>query len=134
MANEWVKVELFGANNDGQPVRYTIADSIAVSKGTLMNLIDSRAVSYAGAAGAALAGVASESKNANDGATTISCWTQGIFRVLASAAIVLGTAWESAAGTNQNQIITSSGVGAFTGGWVLDTTATAETVNVRLNL
>ena len=32
MANEWVKVELYGANNDGTPVRYTIADATAVQK------------------------------------------------------------------------------------------------------
>ena len=45
--HELVPVELYGANNDGEPRRYTIADGVTVSKGTLLALIDPRVASYA---------------------------------------------------------------------------------------
>jgi len=90
MGEEWVKVELYGANNDGSPRRYTIADNASVSKGALLELLDDRTVSCAIKARAPIAGVALEEHLPNKGVTDISCWTDGVFRVVASGTIVIG--------------------------------------------
>ena len=141
MANEWVKVELFGANNDGNPIRYTIADGSAVSKGTLMTLVDARTASFALTMGEPIAGVTSEEKNANDGATSIALWTDGIFEAVASDAITIGHPFIGTTSTEQNQITAAALVpgvasgGAVTGaGYSLESAGAAETVNVRLRL
>ena len=85
MANEWVKVELYGANNEGQIVRYTIADGTSVSKGALLCLSDER-TAIAAANWTPVAGVAAEEHVANQGVTSIGCYTQGIFEAVASLA------------------------------------------------
>ena len=59
MVNEFVKVELYGANNDGTPRRYAIADGASVSKGQLLELLDDRTVQLA-TFESPIAGVASE--------------------------------------------------------------------------
>lgn len=138
MANEWVKVELYGANNDGSPRRITIADGTAVSKGTLCNLTDPRTTTGAAASAAACSGVASEEKNANDGATSISVWTDGIFNATASGAISVGDGLR-AAGSNQVATLDLASMaaiqyGAGVIGYCLYTGEKAETVNVRLRL
>jgi len=131
MANEWVKVELYGNNNDGQPVRYACADTDSFSKGQLMALVDPRVASLAvGATNIAYAGVASMDKESGDGATSISCWTQGIFEVVASGAIRAG---DLIRGVSEN-VVASCSAGTTVIGRCLEAAADAETVNVRLNL
>jgi len=138
MANEWVKVELYGANNDGNPVRFTVADSEAVSKGTLMALKDARAASAAVVDSLVYAGVASMEKLANDGSTSISCWTDGVFEVQASLAISLG---HQITGAEDNMVL-EVGSGAKTVeidrariiGRALEIASAKETINVRLKL
>ena len=77
MANEWVKVELYGANNDGNPIRFTVLDGKSISKGQLLELADARTASGSLVDTAVYAGVASEEKIAGDGTTSISVWTDG---------------------------------------------------------
>lgn len=134
MANEWTKVELYGANNDGTPRRYTIDASTAVSKGQLLQLTDPRTASSTVTQGAAIAGVASEDHKPNVASTSISCWTDGIFEAKASFAINIGQPWIMSALANQIAPITVGEVGCEIGGYVLATTAKAATVNVRLRL
>ena len=83
MANEAVIVELLG--NRGDPVRYTCADATGISKGAILQLTDNR-TAEASAADKPVAGIAAEEKVANDGATTITCYTIGIFDILDSGA------------------------------------------------
>ena len=133
MANEWVKVELYGANNDGNPIRFTVPNNVDISQGTLMQLVDPFTASGAVTQGAAIAGVASMDKIANDGSTSISVWTDGRFLAVASAAITVGG--EIAMGVLQNQVWAGvGGSGAFTCGHALETAATGDTFNVRLKL
>ena len=134
MANEWTKVELLGANRDGEPRRLTIADGTAVSQGQLLQLTDPRTVSDTATQGAAIAGVALEEHKPNEGITSISVWTQGIFEVSASSAIVIGQPFIMSVLANQIAPIMASEVGCEQGGYVMETTAKAEIVNVRLNL
>lgn len=141
MANEWKKVELYGANNDGEPRRYTIADGVNVSKGTLLRLIDTREASAALVHQCPLAGVAAHDKEKGDDSTTIACWTNGVFEATASAAILIGGAFGAdaagAAGT-ENQIVPSTGAvpasGSCIGGYALEAIGAGETANVRLKL
>jgi len=83
----WNKVELYGANRDGEPVRYTIADGAAVSRGTPCQLLDPRTASCGCLASAPLAGVAMEDHKPNKGILSISLWTNGVFDALCSGAI-----------------------------------------------
>lgn len=136
MANEWVKVELLGANRDGEPRRYTVASGTAIAKGTVLKLTDPRtAIADAATSQAAVAGIAAEDKASDDFSTSISCWTQGIFEATASGSgVTIGEEYLIWG----NKITESPKDGTITGckvpGYVLETTANAETVNVRLNL
>jgi len=137
MAFEWEKVELFGANNDGDPVSYTVADGTAVSKGTLMKLTDPRTAIAATTdiIPTPIAGVASTDKEANDGATRLALWTNGIFEVSASGAIRIG---ESVTGTLNNYVISSGALTEAASGAILgralESGTDAEVINVRLQL
>jgi len=80
MANEAVIIELLGENK-GEPIRFTINEGFAAQKGDIMALIEPRTVSGAlQTAGAdVFAGIASAEKVVGDGATTLACYTKGIF-------------------------------------------------------
>lgn len=144
MANEWVPVELYGANNDGGKRRVTIADGVSVSVGALLQLLDPRTASYSHLAKVAIAGVAAEEHVANKGITEISIWTDGIFEVAVSGAVTLGKALISSLQDNQLQAISAVDVasatlvgeltGAFIPAHALETGTGAEVINVRLNL
>ena len=88
------KVELYGNNQDGQPRRYTVADGTGISKNRLTTLADPRTVTEVSATpathGYVCAGVTAMEKEASDGSTSISVWTQGVFEMSASGAITLG--------------------------------------------
>lgn len=105
-----VKVELFGVNNDGKPLQFIHAASTAASKGTLMVLSGDRTVSAStsSSSGAKFAGIAAEDKDADDTATTISVWQDGIFDVTASGSISLGDKVMLANGADYVQTATNS--------------------------
>lgn len=91
MVNEWVKVELYGANGDGNPIRYAISSDVAVSKGAIMQLLTGRATTPASTAAVAVAGIAAQDHNPADAETSISVWTDGRFRAVAGAGFVVGS-------------------------------------------
>lgn len=133
MANEWVKVELYGANNDGNPRRYTIADGLAVSKGSTLELTDPRSVILSTGTSAVCAGIAAEDHLPSVGVTSIAVWTDGIFEATASGAITIGAPITFCESNNVKQSIVSAS-GAAIAGYCLETAANAEVVNVRLSL
>ena len=139
MANEWVKVELYGANRDGEPRSYDIADGLAVSKGTLMGLSSPR-TAIAHTLNAPISGVALEDHEAGIGVTRISLWTDGEFRVVASAAIIVGAGVSAATGAvaDVNEIIQTTGIaasGAVVCGHALSAAASEhDTINVRFKV
>jgi hypothetical protein len=134
MANEWVPVELYGTNNDGEKRRYTIADGTSVSKGTLLALSDPRTVTAAVFNSTAFAGVAAEEHAPGEG-TSISVWTNGIFEALCSGAIGCGS---PITGASANAVVVADYLissGAAVLGYALEAgTAQTETINVRLML
>jgi hypothetical protein len=135
MTNEWVKGELYGPNNDGNQRRYTIADGVSVSQGALLQLLDGRTVSYSILAHGPVAGVAAEDHYANQGVTSISCWTDGVFRAVASFAITAGTKLVAGGVTNQvfaADVADIASSYAVILGTCYDTVAKGGTCSVRL--
>ena len=90
MAKEAVMREL--GPNGGNPVRFTVKDSNAFSKGAIVFLVDPKTIS--GATSIAIkpvAGIAAADKEADDAATDIACYTEGIADCYAGTAFVAGS-------------------------------------------
>lgn len=135
MAFEAVIVELLG--NNGDPVEYTVADATAITKGTIMELEDPRTMKKVSGAGVVIAGIAVADKVANDGLTTLSVYTNGIFdlTVDTGATATLGTYVRSSAATNEVTVATS--LDNETGkaiGKALETGSADEVISVRVLL
>jgi len=131
------KVEL--TNSTGNPRRFTIADANAISKGDLLSLVDPRTASYAeSTTGLPAAGIASMDKTAADGSTSISVWTDGIFDMVASGALILG---EPVVFINDNYVLSAlaaskaiTAAGALIVGYAMETATDAERVNIRIKI
>lgn len=88
MTNEAVTIELIG---NGNPRRFTVANGTTISGGTLLKLADPRTASATtDAAGEVFAGIAAADKLANDGATSITAYTSGIFDLKTSSVVTIG--------------------------------------------
>jgi hypothetical protein len=134
MANEFTKVELLGPNEDGAIRKFAIDNTLAVSKGSLLALLDPRTASLALHTTVAYAGIASEDHEANQNVTVIGAWTDGIFEANASDAITCGA---PITGGSSNQVVvadTAVASGAKVLGYALEAAASAETINVRVRL
>ena len=91
MANEAVIVELLG--NQGDVMKFTVADGGAISKGTLMKYgSDPRTSVISSSDGDLFCGIASEEKVASDGQTEIGVYTNLIadLKITAGGTSVLG--------------------------------------------
>ncbi len=134
MANEAVIVELF---NGGRPIEFTCADGTGIAKGALMELTDPRTVQLISAANKPVVGIAAHEKVANDGATTISVYTDGIFKMTtaAGATAVLGGDVVAAAGDNTvDDFDTLDDENGYVIGKSYETVGASETFLVRVNL
>lgn len=132
MTNEAAIIELF---NGGRPIRYTCADNTTILKGSLLELSGDRTVQLATTATACFVGVAAAEKVADDGATTIAAYTDGIFDMVSDAGTdVVGTVMALSAADN----VIESGLAAdlLTGaavGYYLEAGTNAGTEAVRVN-
>lgn len=133
MANEAVIIELF---NGGRPIRFTCADDTGIAKGTIMELTDPRTVQANQTDNAPVVGIAAHEKVADDGSTTISVYTDGIFDVLTDAgsdnagAMVANSATANTVQTaDANDLLQGSVLGKL-----LETAGNAEVAAVRVNL
>ena len=89
MANEVTKVTLLG--NAGDPVEYTVDDTIAVPKGTIMKFGSSPQTALAATAdNDFICGIASCEKKADDGVTKLALWTHGVFDMYSTSGMTLG--------------------------------------------
>ena len=138
MTNEAVKVEL--TNNTGFPRRFAVADGTDITKGSVLSFSDPRTAILSASVGLPIAGIASMAKEADDGATTISVWTDGVFEMVASGAITAGSSVYSSSDTNYPNTIhttigkTNPASGAEIIGYALADASDAETINVRVAL
>lgn len=82
MADEAVIIELF---NGGRPIQFKVQDATAIPKGSLLEMDADRRVIVATNADAPFVGIAAMEKVANDGSTTISAYTDGIFDIVSDS-------------------------------------------------
>ena len=136
MANEAIIVELLG--NQGDPIRYTVADNTGIPKGTVMELTDPRTMVAASGAGVVIAGIASSEKVANDGQTSLAVYTNGIFKLSTKAggSATLGSYVRAAAATD-NTITVQTTLDYETGkaiGKSLETSGASTATMIRVLL
>jgi hypothetical protein len=135
MAREAVKVELFGANNSGDQIRFTCASNAAITKGTFLKCADLRTASASTGTADFFVGFAAADKSATDYSTTISAWTNGIFKVYASGAITVGHYVKTAVpGNYVMETTVADAIIASTAkivGYALETAAADETFLIR---
>ena len=134
MTNEATKVELYGANNDGQPRSYIAASSASFSKGQMLVLGDGRVVTAHSAQAEPIAGVASMEKSGKDYSTTVSAWTDCVLDMVAWGTIVAGEPLTSASVANTVRTSTIASGAAIVIGYALDSVASGARVNVRVQL
>jgi len=133
MADEAAIVELLG--NGGDPISYTVADGVAVAKGSLMVLKGDRTIQVGSSDGDLFVGIATAEKVASDGTTTLAVYTNGIFDIMDQGpGMTLGV--PAKIGTLPNRIVTAdeAGVPYLTEmvGIVLETATGSEVVQVRV--
>ena len=136
MVQEWIPVDATDELNLGQR-RFTVASGVAIAKGTMLELLDARNADGVIGAGAACAGIASMDKSASDFSTSITAWTEGLFRASGSSAIVVGSALIAAGGLNEVKAGgTKVSSGATVIGYSMDaiTGNPVEQITVRLQL
>lgn len=120
---------------------FTVADGTQISKGILLKLTDPITASKHNGATPATsppaAGIAAMEKEASDGSTRISVWTDGIFDIFASSAISVGDAivfvndgYVSAASTT----LVAPASGSVIVGYALETASAGEQINCRIRL
>lgn len=140
MANELTKIELYGANNDGQAVRFTVSAGSNYAKGTLMHLVSGTTPTAVplntGAGSTAVAGVLAMDVS---GASTATLWTQGRFLATVSGAIVTGDPLMSIGSKNilmaANSLLAGSlGYRPIILGYALKAATDLTTVPIRLDI
>jgi len=90
MANEAVILELYGQPT-GEPMRYTIADEVAIEKGTILKLSGADLTAAKSETdGDIFAGFAATEKVANDGQVTIGAFSKGLFDLAATGTVAIG--------------------------------------------
>ncbi len=135
MANEVTKVELYGANNDGDPRSYIVASSAALAKGTVLDFGDGRIATASTGASDIFAGVACMEKKGDDYSVTVSAWTNGIFEFVAWGPVTAGDNVGTAAVANKVTSLTANTSShAIVVGYALDTVASGARVAIRVNI
>ena len=115
----------------GRPLRFTVANTAGISKGTLLKLTTPRTAAAATTMTDAFAGIAAADKEANDGSTTLAAYTQGIFDLRIEEAVAAGE-WLQISGANVVCGITNAiSSGSFVGK-ALETSSGPDTIAVAV--
>ena len=133
MADEAILIELF---NQGRPIRYSVADALAVPKGSLMELDSDRTLIIHSGADEPIVGIAAHEKVALDGATTMSVYTDGIFDITAAAGGVTALGALCAGSATVNMITAADGDDILQSsdvGFCMEAHANNEVAAVRIN-
>ncbi len=132
MTDEAVIIELLG--NQGDVIRYAVANGTGILKGTLMYLSGDRTVSASSADGQIFKGIAASEKVADDGQTSLGLYTNCIADLKDSGSgMSLG---DRAKLNGANVIATADEAGAMAAqedvGEVLEAASSSEVVAVRV--
>ena len=134
MANEAIIVELLG--NRGDPIRYTCAEDATIPKGTLLVLTSPKTVIAHAAVDTPFVGIAAQEKVADDGATSISVYTNGIFQLVIKTGGTPATIGDGVSLSSElNAVELSSSVDNEKGwavGYAMEDIAAAATGMVRI--
>jgi len=132
MADEAIIVELLG--NKGDPIRYTCADGTAIPKGSIMELTSPRTAKVASAVDTPIVGIAASEKVANDGQTSIACYTNCIVQLkCATTQCEIGDQVSLAAADNTVALMTTLDMEkGWTVGTALETIGVGNTGMVRI--
>lgn len=134
MADEAIIVELLG--NKGDPIRYKIADALAIEKGSLMEMKAGavREVIQSTNVDVPIAGIAAEEKVADDGQTSIAVYTNGIFIMKAiTTGLEIGDQ-ASASATDNNLTLSTAGdtEKGWNVGYAMETIGTGSSGMIRI--
>ena len=132
MANEAIMVY-----NLGPAIPMTVSDGTGIEKGSMVSLADLNTAALAADSGVELGGITASEKIASDGKTKLGVYPNGIFKMYASGAIVVGRAISSAADANYPNHVKEAGVtesGAAILGYARETAATTETFLAHVNV
>lgn len=136
MTNEAVIIELLG-NPKGNVIEFNCANQLGIQKGTLCKLSGARTCAASTATvGEIFAGIAAMEKVANDGSTTISLYTCGIFDLTMDAVAAPNGSLLKLSGANLVVPMTTADnflSGAFVGR-VIETAAASDVVNVAVGV
>jgi len=117
------------------PLPFTCADGTGIEKGAILKLTSPMTVATATGDTDIVAGIAAEEKVANDGKTTISVYTRGVFRGFAGAAgVTVGSALITDVATGAaNEIVNADVNSENILGRALETAADTESFLFELN-
>ena len=122
-----------------EPIDVTVADGTGIAKGELLKLTDPRTAEKSDGIGDTIAGIAAREKVASDGRTRLAVFTKGIFDMVASGVITVGSPVVSGIDSEDNTVATGQTAvpphsGASVIGYALETSTNHETVQVMLNI
>lgn len=115
------------------PIDFTVADGVAIPKGTLCKLTDPRTAIASSGTGDKIAGICARDKIANDGRTQLACFKRGIFTMRADGTIAIGA--PVMADGIDNKVIAATGVnGASIIGYALEAATVGTDLQVAVNI
>ena len=115
------------------PINFKVDNTLAVPKGSLLELTESMTVVLISGQGVMVAGIAAEEKIANDGKVTIKVYMGGIFKGVAGAAVAIGIGLMADATANKLETTTGK-TGAAQVGYALEApSGDNQTFMFRLN-
>ena len=132
MALEWVLLTELEP-----PVSFTCSESVAIPKGSLLELNDPMTVTINNGDSDDIIGVAAEEKIANDGNTQIAVYLRGIFKCTAGTNINKGNLLMNNAGSGAvNEVIPANAAADNAEGFgiALESVSDAQTLKVLLNV
>ena len=116
------------------PIAFKVADGAAIPKGSFLKLTESMTAIIHSGQNDKCAGISAEEKIINDGKVTIPVYMGGIFKVVAGAAVTIGTALMLDATENKVETATT-GTGARGIGYALEApSGDAQTFLMRLQI
>lgn len=129
MANEAILRELID-----KPLDFTVADGTSITKGTLCKLTDPRTAIAVSAAADPIAGIAAADKIASDARTRLGMYRRGVFDMVASGAIPIGSAVQAAGVLNEVKTAAPTSSGATIIGYALETASDLEVFQVFVDV
>lgn len=132
MAKEAEISELLG--NGGDPISYTVSSATTIPKGSVMEMEDLRTMKMVSAADKPLAGIAAAEKSSSDATTSLSVYTNGVFKMYAgTTGCTVGHQVVSEAGGNtvKNFDTLDNETGDVLG-YAMETATNGETLLIRV--